>query len=56
MNGCQGRSQVHDTIGLPTEVWSPLRDANFSIGNNVKESNVITPLMTTSLGLGLRNL
>lgn len=49
-------SQVHDTIGLPTEVWSPLRDANFSIGNNVKESNVVTPLMTTSLGLGLRNL
>jgi len=49
-------SQVHDTIGLPTEVWSPLRDANFSIGSKVKESNVITPLMTTCLGLGLRNV
>ncbi len=49
-------AQVHDTIGLPTEVWSPLRDGNFSVGAKVKEANVITPLMTTSLGLALRNL
>ena len=48
-------SQVHDTIGLPTEVWSPLKDANFSMGPRVKEDHVITPLMTTSLGLALRN-
>ena len=49
-------AQVHDTIGLPTEVWSPLRDKNFILGGKIKESNVITPLMTTSLGLALRNL
>ncbi len=48
-------SQIHDTIGLPTEVWSPLRDDNFAVGARVKEANVITPLMTTSLGLALRN-
>lgn len=51
-------SQVHDTIGLPTEVWSPLRDENFVIGRGVHSSSkndVISPLMTTSLGLGLRN-
>lgn len=48
--------QIHDTIGLPTEVWSPLRDDNFIIGGTVKESNVVTPLMTTSLGLALRNI
>ena len=51
--------QIHDTIGLPTEVWSPLADTNFSRANSVKLSkkeNVATPLMTTSLGLGLRNV
>ncbi len=48
-------SQIHDTIGLPTEVWNPLKDKNFSIGGKVKEANVFTPIMTTSLGLGLRN-
>lgn len=48
--------QIHDTIGLPTEVWNPLRDDNFTIGGKVNESNVITPLMTTSLGLALRNV
>lgn len=48
-------SQVHDTIGLPTEVWNPLKDANFAIGSRVNEAEVITPLMTTSLGLGLRS-
>jgi len=50
--------QVHDTIGLPTEVWNPLEDENFSIAHNVKtvkDYNVVMPLMTTSLGLGLRN-
>ncbi len=48
--------QIHDTIGLPTEVWNPLRDENFIIGGKVKESNVVTSLMTTSLGLALRNV
>jgi len=51
-------AQVHDSIGLPTEVWSPLRDENFLISHSVKSAkkyNVISPLMTTSLGLGLRN-
>jgi Tfp pilus assembly PilM family ATPase len=51
-------AQVHDTIGLPTEIWSPLNDDNFLISHSVKGSknnDVITPLMTTSLGLGLRN-
>lgn len=50
--------QIHDTIGLPTEVWSPLKDANFTVSNTVKSTDnydVISPLMTTSLGLGLRN-
>jgi Tfp pilus assembly PilM family ATPase len=50
--------QIHDIIGLPTEVWSPLRDENFLIAHSVKASKkygVITPLMTASLGLGLRN-
>lgn len=50
--------RIHDTIGLPTEVWSPLRDENFLIAHNLKSSKndgVITPQMTTSLGLGLRN-
>jgi Tfp pilus assembly PilM family ATPase len=51
-------AQIHDTIGLPTDVWSPLEDENFMIANSVKSSkdyDVVTPLMTTSLGLGLRN-
>ncbi len=51
-------AQVHDTIGLPTEVWSPLKDDNFTVSRGVKSSrdrSVISPLMTTSLGLGLRN-
>lgn len=51
-------AQVHDTIGLPTEVWSPLKDDNFVVAHSVKSSkdhDVISPLMTTSLGLGLRN-
>ncbi len=50
--------QIHDTIGLPTEVWSPLRDENFQMAPSVRVSDkndIITPLMTTSLGLGLRN-
>lgn len=49
---------IHDTIGLPTEVWTPLKDDNFMIANSVKSSkeyDVMSPLMTTSLGLGLRN-
>ncbi|MDF7824477.1 pilus assembly protein PilM [Pontiellaceae bacterium B12227] len=52
-------AQIHDTIGLPTEVWSPLQDPNFSIPHafkSARKNNVISPLMTTSLGLGLRNL
>lgn len=51
-------AQIHDTIGLPTEVWSPLKDENFVVSSAVKsteEHDVISPLMTTSLGLGLRN-
>ncbi len=51
-------AQIHDTIGLPTEVWSPLKDENFIVSPTVKSTddhNVISPLMTTSLGLGLRN-
>jgi Tfp pilus assembly PilM family ATPase len=50
--------QIHDTIGLPTEVWSPLTDENFIISNSIKSAekdDVVAPLMTTSLGLGLRN-
>lgn len=52
-------AQVHDTIGLPTEVWSPLKDENFQVSSKLRSSrkrNVITPLMTTSLGLSLRNI
>lgn len=45
---------IHDTIGLPTEVWNPLRDENFTVASSVK-ADCSTPLMTTSLGLGLRN-
>jgi Tfp pilus assembly PilM family ATPase len=51
-------AQIHDTIGLPTEVWSPLKDDNFVVSHSAKSSkdhDVISPLMTTSLGLGLRN-
>jgi Tfp pilus assembly PilM family ATPase len=51
-------AQIHDTIGLPTEVWSPMRDENFMIAHavkNAKDYDVVTPLMTTSLGLGMRN-
>lgn len=52
--------QVHDTIGLPTEVWNPLQDKNFIVAADVTNSpmgeGVVTPLMTTSLGLGLRNI
>ncbi len=48
--------QIHDTIGLPTEVWNPLRDENFVFGGKVNESNVVPSLMTTSLGLGLRSV
>ena len=50
--------QIHDSIGLPTEVWSPLKDDNFVVASTVKSTkdhDVISPLMTTSLGLGLRN-
>lgn len=50
--------QIHDTIGLPTEVWSPLKDDNFVVASTVKSTknhDVISPLMTTCLGLGLRN-
>ena len=50
--------QIHDTIGLPTEVWSPLRDDNFIVSRNLRSSNgndVMSPLMTTSLGLSLRS-
>jgi len=50
--------QVHDTIGLPTEVWNPLKDKNFLMANSIKSSkgdDVVAPLMATSLGLGLRN-
>lgn len=52
-------AQVHDTIGLPTEVWSPLKDDNFQVPYKLKSGrkrNVINPLMTTSLGLSLRNI
>jgi Tfp pilus assembly PilM family ATPase len=52
--------QIHDTIGLPTEIWNPLQENNFSISLNVSKAAVgkgmTTPLMTTSLGLGLRNI
>jgi Tfp pilus assembly PilM family ATPase len=51
-------AQIHDTIGLPTEVWSPLKDENFIVSSTIKspkDHDVISPLMTTSLGLGLRN-
>lgn len=51
--------QIHDTIGLPTEVWNPTQDKNFltspTISGFQKGGAVGTPLMTTSLGLALRN-
>ncbi|QBG46120.1 hypothetical protein EGM51_01340 [Verrucomicrobia bacterium S94] len=52
-------ARIHDTIGLPTEVWSPLKDDNFIVSHKVrstKHRDVISPLMTTSLGLGMRNI
>lgn len=52
-------AQIHDTIGLPTEVWSPLKDKNFTVSRGVKSTkdhDVISPLMTSCLGLGLRNI
>jgi Tfp pilus assembly PilM family ATPase len=51
-------AQVHDTIGLPTEVWKPIKDKNFVIGRGVTTSeqhDISSPLMTTCLGIGLRN-
>lgn len=51
-------AQVHDTIGLPTEVWNPLQEKNFIVSRTIKndeQHSVGTPLMTTSLGLALRN-
>lgn len=51
-------AQVHDSIGLPTNVWSPLMDENFVVSHGVKSfsnRDVVSPLMTTTLGLGLRN-
>lgn len=51
-------AQIHDTIGLPTEVWSPLRDENFVVSGRVKTTaldNAFSPFMTASLALGLRN-
>lgn len=50
--------QIHDSVGLPTEVWNPLHEENFMIASGVsfnKKHDVLSPLMTTSLGLGLRN-
>ena len=48
--------QIHDTIGLPTEVWNPLQEENFQVARNVKtKSDGAASLMTTSLGLALRN-
>ena len=50
--------QVHDTIGLPTEVWNSLEDENFMISHRVKslrKGGMVSPLMATCLGLGLRN-
>lgn len=50
--------QIHDTIGLPTEVWSPLKDDNLKIPDTAilpDEQNVDSPIMNTCLGLALRN-
>ena len=50
---------IHDTIGLPTEVWNPLQDKNLVLSGKLAHSpmgsGIITSLMTTSIGLGLRN-
>ncbi len=51
--------QVHDTIGLPTEVWNPLRDERVSVSHSVKSMenyDVASPLLMPALGLGLRNI
>ncbi len=51
--------QIHDTIGLPTEVWNPLQDDHFMVAHNLKATKnraEIAPLMATSLGLALRNI
>ena len=50
-------AQIHDTIGLPTEIWHPLKDDNFMIAHSVRslKDDAGAPLVTTSLGLGLRN-
>lgn len=50
--------QIHDKIGLPTSIWSPLEDENFIVPHSLKNGkgkDVVSPLMATSLGLGLRN-
>ena len=52
-------AQIHDTIGLPTEVWSPAHDKNFAVSHSVQSSkqyDINNPLMTASMGLGLRNI
>lgn len=51
--------QIHDTIGLPTEVWNPLADEKFMVSRTLRSarhSSALSPLMTTCLGLGLRNI
>ena len=50
-------AQIHDTIGLPTEIWNPLKDDNFMIAHSVRSvrDDASAPLVSTSLGLGLRN-
>jgi Tfp pilus assembly PilM family ATPase len=50
--------QIHDTIGLPTEIWSPLEDENFGLSRGfggARKDEVLSPLMTTSLGLAMRS-
>lgn len=50
--------QIHDTIGLPTEIWNPLNDDNFAVARSIKSAkdyDKTSHLMTTCLGLGLRN-
>ncbi|HEY5653692.1 MAG TPA: pilus assembly protein PilM [Pontiella sp.] len=50
--------KIHDTIDLPTEVWNPLSDKHFHISHAAKSDSthdVVSPIMTTSLGLSLRN-
>jgi Tfp pilus assembly PilM family ATPase len=51
--------QIHDTIGLPTEIWNPLHDDNFTVARGIKATkdyDKTSHLMTASLGLGLRNI